>query len=134
MNFGAQDIPILLGLFCRGCQIFSMRFILRLAYVHVFPLYMDYQKVVNFEVLFLLAQDWNFQPSELNHTKKRSNSAAVTSRVACFGEDVGFGRRSAVIYFYLYLSVCVGVELWLWTGGAPSDRAQLTFLIFGEGK
>ena len=62
---------------------------------------------MNLEVLFLLAQDWNFWPLELDHTKKRSNSAAVTSRVLGFGEDVRLGRRSAVIYFFIYACVFV---------------------------
>jgi hypothetical protein len=62
---------------------------------------------------------------KLNHTKKRSNSAAVTSRLVCFCEDVGFGRRNTVIYFYLCLYVCVSAKICLWTGGAGSCLAHI---------
>jgi hypothetical protein len=49
---------------------------------------------VNSEVFFLLAQDWNFKPSELKDTKKRSLIAVVKSSFLCLfvrmsGSDIG---------------------------------------------
>jgi hypothetical protein len=59
----------------------------------IFPLLMDHYKVVTTEVFFLLAQDWNFYPSELKDTKKRRLITAVMPRLVCLfvrmsGSDV----------------------------------------------
>ena len=38
-------------------------------------------------------------------------------------EDVWFGRRNAFIDVFIMKCVCFGAELYLRTGGTPSDRA-----------
>ena len=40
----------------------------------------------------------------------------------CWREDVGFRRRIALLNIFILNHVCVGAELYLWIGGAPSDR------------
>ena len=48
----------------------------------IFPTLFDNYKVVGYEVIFRVAKFQNFSPSELNTSKKRSNSAAIFTRVA----------------------------------------------------
>ena len=48
----------------------------------IFSILFDNYKVVGYEVTFLLEKYQNFGPSELNISKKRSNSAAVFTRLA----------------------------------------------------
>ena len=48
----------------------------------IFPTLFDNYKVVGYEVIFLVAKYQNFSPSELKTPKKRSNSAAVFTRLA----------------------------------------------------
>ena len=48
----------------------------------LFPTLFDNYKVVGYEVNFLVANFQNFSPSELKTSKKRSNSAAIFTRVA----------------------------------------------------
>jgi len=48
----------------------------------IFPILLDNLKVVGYEVIFLLAKYQNFLPSELKTPKRRSNSSAVSTRLA----------------------------------------------------
>jgi len=60
-----------------------------------FPTLFDNYKVVGYEVIFLLAKYQNFSPSELKTPKKRSNSAAVFTRLAYHDvRTLGFGLGS----------------------------------------
>ena len=48
----------------------------------IFPTLFDNYKVVGYEVIFLVEKYQNFSPSESKTPKKRSNSAAIFTRVA----------------------------------------------------
>jgi hypothetical protein len=48
-----------------------------------FPTLFDIYKVVGYEVIFLVEKYQNFSPSESKTPKKRSNSAAIFTRLAC---------------------------------------------------
>ena len=49
----------------------------------IFPTLFDNYKVVGYEVIFLVEKYQNFSPSESKTPKKRSNSTAVLTRLAC---------------------------------------------------
>ena len=49
----------------------------------LFPTLFDNYKVVGYEVIFPVPKYQNFSPSESKTPKKRSNSAAVFTRLAC---------------------------------------------------
>ena len=50
--------------------------------IMILPTLFDNYKVVGYEVIFLVAKYKNFSPSESKTPKKRSNSAAVFTRLA----------------------------------------------------
>ena len=50
-----------------------------------FPTLFDNYKVLGYEVIFLVAKHQNLGPSELKILKRRSNSAAVFTRLAYLG-------------------------------------------------
>ena len=48
----------------------------------IFPTLFDNYKVVGYEVIFRVEKFQNLSPSELKSSKKRSNSAAIFTRIA----------------------------------------------------
>ena len=66
----------------------------------IFPTLFDKYKVVGYEVIFLVAKFQNFSPSELKTSKKRSNSAAIFTRVAYHDvRTLGLGVGSLYLMF-----------------------------------
>ena len=49
----------------------------------IFSILFDNYKVVGYEFIFLVEKYQNFSPSESKTPKKRSNSAAIFTRLAC---------------------------------------------------
>ena len=48
----------------------------------IFSILLNNYKVLGYEIIFLVLKNQNFCPSELKTPKKRSNSAAVFTRLA----------------------------------------------------
>ena len=49
----------------------------------IFAILLNNYKVVDYEVKFLVEKYQNFFPSKVNSPKRRSNSAAIFTRLAC---------------------------------------------------
>ena len=65
-----------------------------------FPTLFYNYKVVGYEVNFLVANFQNFSPSELKTSKRRSNSAAIFTRVAYHDvRTLGLGVGSLYLMF-----------------------------------
>ena len=66
-----------------------------------FPTLFDNYKVVGYEVIFLVEKYQNFSPSESKTPKKRSNSAAIFTRLACV--DVRTWGSVVGLLYLMYL-------------------------------
>ena len=75
----------------------------------IFPTLFDNYKVVGYEVIFRVEKFQKFSPSELKASKKRSNSAAIFTRVAYHDVrtlGLGVGRFTRCFYFEVYSFWC----------------------------
>ena len=87
-------MTVLVGLFCRICQIVRLRFTSSLPNDYDFPPILDNSKVVGTEFLFHVEKYQNLFPSGFKYTKRIICSAAVMSSLECccvrtLGSDVG---------------------------------------------